>query len=599
MKNTKQTIYIYRGSLTGGGSSKIIKDLILFLHNKQKYNIVLISFVSTDLDIDTDENGNLITVKHINIPLRMYWRKKAVEQLAKHIDSQIDPVLISFLDFNSNRFISISNYILRDNIFWMNLDTNHPTKIIDTFQTKNEAVGISYEDLCGAVDVIRLENKNFTKYINKNFQNKIQSFWNTIKIPKCNNLEFKKKFNIINVNGLRDVRKSILPLVKQLPSIIHEFSDFTLHIVGEISPILQKELDCLLNKHSEIKNYLNVQPIIENIHDYYTSCDFMVSTAEFEGASNAVLEAISHELPVLCLKTSLGINEIIEHEYTGFHCEDVDGMCRNIKRICLNNKILGELKNNFKTLKKEITNPNLGINKYEEIISTRKIQHNKNSRDKLRNFSKNLFLNPEIYRQKLDALIIYVDLDNINQVSLENSLKTKAYDECKECLFLIRYRLDSQIQEFENTYLKNDKNKILYKFIETPVSVAKYMDLKTSAVGLLLLSEQNSVKRYCKLNTIDNVVYYDSTENGTWWLQKYQEFLRNLNSWQSKDDWLWMVGTTDVLKNNCCFSLNVFMNFNFESFIKNNQNLGYIQNKKIVNNINFPKEIMKKIRRLY
>ena len=41
-----------------------------------------------------------------------------MEQIGSHIDKQVEPILISFLDFNSHRFISVSEYILRDNVFY-------------------------------------------------------------------------------------------------------------------------------------------------------------------------------------------------------------------------------------------------------------------------------------------------------------------------------------------------------------------------------------------------------------------------------------------------------------------------------------------------
>ena len=59
----KKTIYIYRGSLTGGGCTKIIRDLIILLHAQNKFNIVLISYVCSEFDVATDEDGNSIVGK--------------------------------------------------------------------------------------------------------------------------------------------------------------------------------------------------------------------------------------------------------------------------------------------------------------------------------------------------------------------------------------------------------------------------------------------------------------------------------------------------------------------------------------------------------
>jgi glycosyltransferase involved in cell wall biosynthesis len=600
MKNTKQTIYIYRGSITGGGCSKIINDLLKFLSKLDKYNLVLISYISTDLDIDEDENGNLIPIKRITIPLENYWRSKICSELSNHVDKQENPVLISFLDFNSNRFIAISEYILRDNVFWINFDTNHPTKIINAFQTKNEGVGITYTDLCDATDIIRLENKNFKKYIPGDNQEKIRDFWNTVDIPKCSPIKFEKKFNLININGLREGRKSILPLVKVMPELIESLQNFTLHIIGDINPTIEKELELIFQKNPEIKNYISVKSTVKNIHDYYSSCDFMVSTAEFEGTSNAVIEALSHELPVLCLKTSLGINETIDHLHTGFHCKDPMDMNSRIRQLCNDQNKLIELKNNCKKLKNELTNPEQGTLKYVELINERKISHNKDARQKLKQFSKEFFSRPSVYRQKLDALILYCDLDKHNETDLQHILKTKAYHECKECLFIVKYKTEKQITDFSSTFEScSAKNKILSKFIYTPHSVSEYTNIKSSTTGLILLSENENIKKYCLLNSLETAIYYDCTIPGKWWLEKYENHLQKLTEWHSKDSWLWMVGSMDVVKNNCCFLLNSWFNFGFSLFLSNCNNQWFMKNKKIVNDINLPKEVMRKIRHLY
>ncbi len=599
MKSNRKTIYIYRGSITGGGCSKIINDLLRFLHKLNKYNLVLISYVCSDLDIDEDENGNIIPIKRITIPTEIYWKKALVEQIGSHIDKQVEPILISFLDFNSHRFISVSEYILRDNVFWINFDTNHPTKIINTFQTKNEAVGITYKDLCDATDVIRLENKNFDKYIpGENNKNKIWSFWNTVEIPKYNPVKFDKEFNLISVNGLRESRKSILPLVKVLPNLIKTMQNFKLHIIGEISPLTKKELDLLLDENPIIKDYISVLPNVKNLHDYYSACDFMVSTAEFEGTSNAVIEALAHELPVLCLESSLGINETIHHRHTGFHCKDAEDMNSRIRQLCNDKDKLKALKNNCKKLKGELTNPIHGIQKYKEIIDKRKVSHDKNARQKLKNFSKSILSKPWIYRQKLDALVLYCDLENFDETAMQNTLKTNAYDESKKCLFILKYKTENQLEKFKKLFINSDKTEILYKFINTPRCIGKYSESKTSTNGLLLLSKSVKIKKYCNKNSLENIIFCDCTQKINWWLEKYEHHLRKLSEWQSKDSWLWMVGAMDVVKNNCCFSLSAWYNFDLDSFISNNEQW-FVKNKKLVAGINLPKEIMKKIRALY
>ena len=48
-------------------------------------------------------------------------------------------------------------------------------------------------------------------------------------------------------------------------------------------------------------------PPIHNLHDYYASCRSMITTAMFEGTSNAILESFVHNLPVIGFKNVISM----------------------------------------------------------------------------------------------------------------------------------------------------------------------------------------------------------------------------------------------------------------------------------------------------
>lgn len=603
MKQKLQSVYIYRSIISGGGCSRIIGDLIELLYSTSKFEINLISHICTDIKIDILKyQKKNISVRHINIPKDIYWSSQTLKNLANEIDSKEKPVLISFLDFDSDKFISICEFLLRDNIFWINLDTNHPTKIIDMFNKKNFIFDINYDDMCDSVDVIRLENKNFKKYFDEKYAGKIESFWNTVTVPnKLKKINFDSEINIININGLRETRKSILPFIKYLSVSDIKLKSIKIHIVGAINNSLKNEYDFYMNSNPKLKKCIKIYDNIENIHDFYNSCNLMITTATYEGTSNAVIEAFSHCIPVLCLKTSIGVNETVINGETGFICNNVEDMVKKILELQTDNKKFKKMRNNCNFIGNQICNLDYGTKNYIRLISDRKLNHNKEARNKLKSVSKLLNEKPWFYRRKLDALVVYVDLSEKTNLEEIDITDTTAFKECCECIYLIKYKKNSDLNKLSIRLNKNSKNKILYTFKNKPTQITETQFQKDSSIlGLLILKNVNSVKDYMLNKMYDILVFYDSTKKAKWWLFEYDKNLRLLNDWQTKDSWLWMTGINDKLKNNCCFSLISWLNFDLNKFLKNYPNLWFTNSdSKINNDINLPHEIMKKIRNLY
>ena len=595
----KQTIYIYRGKINGGGSSKVLKDLILLLNNQNKYNLVLLSHVRVDLDIDEDEHGNILPIKNINIPSNNdYWKLFICQNIAKHIDAQTNPILITLLDYDSNEFVSISHYILRNDIFWINFDTNHPSVIKKWFNSKNKATGISYSDLCESVDVIRLENHNFSKYIPGHLQNKIVSFYNTVKIPKYEKINFKKKYNILVVNGLRESRKSIIPFISKLNFISTQYNDFEVHLVGPIDSVLSVEFNQEVEKNPNIESYINLQNHVDNIHDYYSSCDFVINLSEYEGTSNAVIEALSHELPVLCLSNCIGVNETIIHNQTGLIYENINELANGVLDIFKNDEKLNLLQLNCSKIKNQFLDPKLGIEKYNDILKNQSKQHNKEKRKYICEISKNLSESPYLYREKLDAIILYCDLNKSDLNVIDTIMKSEAYNECNECLFIVRYANNNDLVEFQKKYITISKNKLIYKFKRISGKYSTFVKVKTSIEGLMIIKNNNYIKNYCERKLINVVCFCDCTNCTINWLKTYKSYLSSLSKWNNLDNWLWMLGTNDLCKNNCVFHINSWIDFDYEAFIEN-CNKEFLNDNKIIQDINLPNEIMKQIRKLY
>lgn len=587
-----KTIYIYRGILTEGGCSKIIKDLVDMLHNQGGFDIYLVTHVNSNYSIKNCHN--------ISIPKNPWWMKEAVLKLSNHVSSAEDPTLISFLDHDSNDFMSICSAFLDHKIKWINFNTNHPKIISDWFSRKNNGVNITEEDLYDAVDIIRLENKNFKQYMPEKNHDKCVDFLNTVYLPDTKDLNFDNKLNLLCVNGLRETRKSIIPLIKELKILIDNNVDFKLRVVGEIDPVTEKEYQDFLSKNSYLSNYVEIIPVVENIHDYYKSSDLMVTTATFEGTSNAVLESFANNLPVLCLNYALGLNETIEHEVNGVQCSSPRHMAEVILNLYRDKFKLKELKKGCENIKPFILEPKLGVKKYLEIIDS-KSHHNPFSRNKLASYSSQFLETPHLYREKLEALIIYVDLDSLDSSLISSSINSKAGKEAKKIFFICKYSEEEKLNNFNNFISNFEKTEILFSYDSTPKEISKLVHCNSGVEAFLILCHTDYIKKYFNENGIDVICFFDSQCRSLSFLNQYENNLSQLSLWKRRDEWIWLIGASENYLNSCVFNYSPMTRYDFSN-LKNLYRLEPTYTSdcgKIINETSLPLSIMKKIRKLY
>ncbi len=596
----KKTIYIYRGSLTGGGCFKIVRDLVMLLHKEGGFNIVVLSYINTKLNLNIDDDGNVIPLTYIMLSENNHWRPQLAEQLKNHVDMQTNPTLISFLDSNSHRFFAICSALLRNNMHWINFDTNHPSVIQSWFKTKNYGVGITFSQLCESVDVIRLENENFDKYIPEQSRNKIISFYNTVTLPDFQKKKFSSKYNLINVNGLREPRKSIIPFVAQMTKLVDANLDFKLHILGDESSKMRVEFDSVIANNPKISKHIEIHGSVDNIHDYYAASDLMVTTATYEGTSNAVIESFSHSVPVVCLKYSLGLSETIEGGVTGVLCKSPGDMVDKVSALLTNPTQLAELQSGCKELHPKLLDEKLGIRRYLELINERKFTHSEHHRQKLVEYSLEYLKHPGIYRQSLDALVVYIDVEKLSMGRIKKVFETESFVEATHCLFIVKHTGKYSLDKFQKDVVDlHEKCRVIFDYETLPDHVMKHIHTNTAADGLALLSLDEDLHTWLRNNFINVVAYFDATYDNIWWLKKYKVFLKELTKYQYMDSWIWLVGSDDVAPNNCILSLEPWFMFKFDEFVKNNSTRWYVSADKLKERINLPKEIMRIVRRLY
>ena len=93
---------------------------------------------------------------------------------------------------------------------------------------------------------------------------------------------------------------------------------FVLDIIGDGDQ--RKNLSKLI-KHFKLENKIFLRGYHKNPAKYFKKADLYINCSFFEGFPNAVVEAISYDLPVICSKSYGGISEILSNGKGGHFFE--------------------------------------------------------------------------------------------------------------------------------------------------------------------------------------------------------------------------------------------------------------------------------------
>lgn len=123
-----------------------------------------------------------------------------------------------------------------------------------------------------------------------------------------------RRKSIVAVNRLSK-QKNIFMLLRAIKKVFAKFPDYTLEIYGKGE---QKEV---LEKYAEdlkISDKVKFMGQKSNVHSYIKDASVFVSSSDFEGMSNSMLEAMAIGLPVVCTDCPIGgARMVIENDFNG------------------------------------------------------------------------------------------------------------------------------------------------------------------------------------------------------------------------------------------------------------------------------------------
>ncbi len=169
-------------------------------------------------------------------------------------------------------------------------------------------------------------------------------------------------------------RQKNLPVLVEAFSEFHkEFNDYRLKIIGE--PQNDDDRASLTKTKTladklEITEYIDFMPFSAQVHDLIIRDAMYINSSDYEGMSNAMLEAMAIGMPVICTDCPIGgANAVIKNNENGILTEvgNAKEMCEAMKKIASNKSFADKLSNNAAQIRYELSLENTA-KKWMELL---------------------------------------------------------------------------------------------------------------------------------------------------------------------------------------------------------------------------------------
>ena len=210
------------------------------------------------------------------------------------------------------------------------------------------------------VNTMVFQTEESMSYYNSDIQHKAVVIPNAIKqgLP----VRFVGVRKKVVVNFCRISHQKNIPLLLHAFYKFHKYHpDYNLRIIGDNRGIEAEEVmkDCykIMNEYNMVKS-VTFLPFDSDVHCSIVDCAMFVSSSDYEGMSNSMLEAMAIGLPVVCTDCpSGGARAVIKDGFNGILTKpgDVDGLASAMSSIAENHLLAEKLSINATRISEELS----------------------------------------------------------------------------------------------------------------------------------------------------------------------------------------------------------------------------------------------------
>ncbi len=336
MKKQKEIVFLIK-CMSGGGAERVVSLLssavtekgfettLILTHQSQKD--ALLNNINPDIKVislpDETENTkiNKLTPKVIMLIARIIGKLNFLfgdkvsykSSVLKYLSRNFKEVTYLKKYFKNHKS-SISVTFLYDSIFLTLLSKNKSNRVIisergDPVQSSNSKTTMAFlKNEFQKADGFVFQSPDAQKWYEENTSVKGTVIFNPIKadLPESYHGERQKK--IVNFCRI-SAQKNLIVLVDAFEKFNRDFPDYELYIIGDpVGNDAEGYID-LVKKRTEktaCKEKIFILPSRRDIHNEIKDYAMFVSSSDFEGMSNSMLEAMALGMPVVCTDCPAG-----------------------------------------------------------------------------------------------------------------------------------------------------------------------------------------------------------------------------------------------------------------------------------------------------
>jgi glycosyltransferase involved in cell wall biosynthesis len=339
-------IVIVLSHLSKGGTERVFS----LIANKLIQRIPVISIITLDGDKVDYPIDDRISIKHIMIKHRKSpW--KSIEtffKLYKAIQSEKPDLMIDPLYPHYTIPLSILFHIKI--ILSLRNDPQHD---------KSKRYQKFRKLLYNQADSVVFQSAAPLRYFSKKVRAKSQIIPNPISPDLPERFEGRRRKEIVSVCRINE-QKNIPMTIKAFAIFAKEFPDYSLSIFGD------GELrDKMIGLSKEIAPGCKIAfpGFVKNIHDIIRDCAMYVSSSNYEGISNSMLEALALGIPSVITDCPAGGARLyIRNEINGILIPvgDVDALFRGMKRIVTDKEFAESISKRSISIRDELDSERIG-----------------------------------------------------------------------------------------------------------------------------------------------------------------------------------------------------------------------------------------------